>query len=143
MRNLVIATLFVVASGTIAGAQPRKPAAVTTPEVSEATQQTTRIKTGNVTFSQYRFVIIWKDATPPTTGFFYRSGNEWKESSLARPERKKFSDNPGDYMMVERRVEPMECHRAQSDPSSCCLRSYRAHPDQRGFLPAVGCRQRY
>ncbi len=107
MRKLLLAVLMISVTAPAVQAQAKKPvaAASTQPEVVEATKQTTVLPKNAGSFTQYRFVIIWKSATPPTEGFFYRNGKEWKDGSLARPERRQFSQNSQDYMMVENAVK--------------------------------------
>ncbi len=108
MRNFFIATSFLISIGIAAGAQAHKSAPGGKHEVVEASRQVTRIKGSNSTFTQYRFVIVWNAPEPPATGLFYRSGNEWKETSLARPERRQFSPNSQYYMMVENNIQPKD-----------------------------------
>lgn len=106
MRNLFIATAFLLTSGLALQAQPSKPAGSASVEVVEATKQATNSKSGEHAFTEYRFVIIWKEKTPPASEFFYRSGKDWRDLKIARPERRSFgSGRPNDYMMVETTIE--------------------------------------
>jgi len=106
MRNFLIATALLASLSLDVSAQKAPPAAGKKVEVIEATVQKTRYRGTTNTTDEYRFTIIWKQSTPPGAGFYYRSGDSWKETSVTRPERRTFSQNPQDYMMVETTVEP-------------------------------------
>src|SRR6188508_3151137 len=102
MRNFIIATTLFASVGFSAGAQTPKAASAGKNEVVEATMQKTRYRGTTSTTDEYRFTIIWRQATPPSAGFYYRNGDGWKETSVTRPEKRAFSQNPQDYMMVEK-----------------------------------------
>lgn len=98
--SLLTASIFTFALES--QAQTSKSAAFT---VLESTQQTSKPRGETTPFTIYRFKIIWNSTTPPA-GFFWRpSQYTWMDTHTAKPQKRP-GLAPGDYMIVEKNIEP-------------------------------------
>lgn len=55
-------------------------------------------------FTTFRFHIIWKDKTNPSTFFWRPDAAGWMETTVAKP-IKRPGMNPGDFMIIERHID--------------------------------------
>jgi hypothetical protein len=104
-KILFLASALAVFSPFAADAQKTKTASGPV-QILEATQQTTKPNRGDLSpYTLYRFKIIWKSSTPPT-GFFWKpAATAWMVTNTAKPEKRP-GLAPGDYMIVEKNIEP-------------------------------------
>ena len=105
------ALALVMAVSTPACAQTKKSISASgSVEVLEATRQTTNPGRREMEpFTIYRFRIIWKSKSTPTSFFWKPDATAWMETHIAKP-IKIPGLAPGDVMVIERNITAKEVH---------------------------------
>ena len=108
MRSLSLYTLgFLMLASLNACARTKKTASSgsSAPVILEATQLRTKPGRPDIPpYTTYRFLIIWKGNTSPTTFFWRPDAAGWLETGIAHPVKRP-GLAPGDFMVVERNID--------------------------------------
>src|SRR5689334_17487410 len=78
------------------------------PQIIEATERRTRPGRAEMhPTTDYRFQIIWKEHTAPSSFNWKPDAKSWMDLNVARPIKRQ-GLGPGDFMIVEKNIDPKD-----------------------------------